>query len=146
MTDTNMNYVAGFMFDYEKTQVALIRKLKPKWQAGLLNGVGGKIEEGETNFEAMVREFKEETELELPEGAFRYFAELKGPLFSVDFFFTTGDLSLLKSPEEEKIELINLGQIHVLRADMIENLPWLISLALDILNDGRPNFVTAEYP
>jgi hypothetical protein len=29
---------------------------------------------------------------------------------------------------------------------MIENLPWLIPLALDSLNDGRPHFTESRYP
>ncbi len=45
--------------DYK--QVALITKNKPSWQANKLNGIGGKIESGETPSEAMAREFEEET-------------------------------------------------------------------------------------
>lgn len=54
-------YVVGFMFSEDRQFVALIRKNRPEWQAGKLNGIGGKIEEGETPIEAMVREFREET-------------------------------------------------------------------------------------
>src|SRR5437899_9779920 len=43
------------------TGVVLIQKVKPAWQSGLLNGVGGKIELGETPLDAMRREFAEET-------------------------------------------------------------------------------------
>lgn len=38
----------------------LIEKTKPDWQNGLVNGLGGSIEDGESIHEAMVREFKEE--------------------------------------------------------------------------------------
>ena len=55
------SYVVGLMFNKSMSQVALIRKQKPKWQAGLLNGIGGKIEDGETGLDAMRREFYEET-------------------------------------------------------------------------------------
>ena len=51
-----MRYVAGFMFDSSYENVLLIRKTKPKWQEGLLNGVGGKIEPGEKELDAMKRE------------------------------------------------------------------------------------------
>ncbi len=54
-------YVCGFMFSPDKKQVALIRKTKPEWQKDLLNGIGGKIESGESPHEAMVREFYEES-------------------------------------------------------------------------------------
>lgn len=56
MTD----YVLGFAKTWTGLMV-MIKKERPAWQAGLLNGVGGKIEPGETPFEAMVREFQEET-------------------------------------------------------------------------------------
>jgi 8-oxo-dGTP diphosphatase len=54
-------YVLGFMFDIPAEQVLLIKKAKPDWQAGRLNGVGGKVERYEVPHAAMVREFKEET-------------------------------------------------------------------------------------
>jgi 8-oxo-dGTP diphosphatase len=139
-------YVAGFMFSADKTEVALIRKNKPAWQKGLLNGIGGKIEPGEQPIDAMWREFQEETASYVPPNYWQHFAILEGPGFSVDFFHTEGDLSTLLSPEEEKVERVKLSEVHVLRADMIENLPWLISLAIDHATDGRPQFTTARYP
>ena len=39
-----IKYVVGFAFNKEKTKVLLIKKTKPDWQAGQLNGIGGKIE------------------------------------------------------------------------------------------------------
>ena len=56
-----MRYVAGFMFSSTKRQVALINKLRPEWQRGLWNGIGGHIEPGEEPGAAMIREFHEET-------------------------------------------------------------------------------------
>lgn len=52
-------YVLGFYFVDDK--VALIRKTKPSWIAGKLNGLGGKILPGEMPIAAMVREFREES-------------------------------------------------------------------------------------
>lgn len=43
--------------------VLLIEKQRPEWQKGRLNGVGGKIEPGEADSSAMIREFAEETGL-----------------------------------------------------------------------------------
>lgn len=57
------NYVLGFMFNYDATHVVLIRKNKPAFLAGFLNGVGGKIKTGETPYDAMVREFVEEAKI-----------------------------------------------------------------------------------
>lgn len=57
-------YVLGFLFNLKRNHVLLIEKLKPDWQKGKLNGIGGKIEEGEFPHEAMRREFYEECGLE----------------------------------------------------------------------------------
>jgi len=58
--DITERYVVGFAFDDRNSRVLLIKKLKPAWQHGKLNGIGGKIEHGESPVEAMVREFREE--------------------------------------------------------------------------------------
>lgn len=62
-----MEYVCGFLFEATLRGVVLIEKQKPAWQAGKLNGVGGKIEEGETPLAAMQREFEEETGAVVPD-------------------------------------------------------------------------------
>jgi len=54
-------YVVGFLFSEDQSRVLLVWKNRPAWQNGKLNGVGGKIEAGETPLQAMEREFKEET-------------------------------------------------------------------------------------
>ena len=62
------NYVVGFAFSEDKRRVLLVKKKRPEWQKGALNGIGGKIEEGEdteTPYIAMHRETKEETGLVL---------------------------------------------------------------------------------
>lgn len=54
-------YVCGFAFDGTLTSVLLILKQKgPIGMAGMLNGIGGKIELGESPVGAMRREFLEE--------------------------------------------------------------------------------------
>lgn len=139
-------YVAGFMFSPDYSQVALIRKLKPQWQAGKLNGIGGKIEKGEEPSTAMVREFLEETgAYTYPANWWRFMEMGDGSSFTVHFFVTTGDLSTLRSTEEEQIEIINVSDLGPTRQDVVENLTWLIPLALDYSTDGRPKFVTATY-
>lgn len=55
-----IRYVVGFVFTPDLREVVLLRKLKPAWQRGLLNGPGGKVEEGEDYFGAMQREYAEE--------------------------------------------------------------------------------------
>lgn len=57
------DYVVGYAFRSDYGAVALIEKRKPAWQAGKLNGIGGKIEPGESPEAAMSREFLEEAGL-----------------------------------------------------------------------------------
>ena len=55
----------GIVFDAKLEQVLLVHKQKPDWQIGKLNGMGGKVEEGESVVECMSRECLEETCIEI---------------------------------------------------------------------------------
>lgn len=59
-------YVLGFMFSADKKHVLLILKNHPEWQAGSLNGVGGKILRGDEYIASMVKDVKvpDETDLD----------------------------------------------------------------------------------
>ena len=57
-------YVAGFAFNMDGDRVLLVLKKKPAWQNGRLNAIGGKIEANESPLQAMVREFREETDVQ----------------------------------------------------------------------------------
>lgn len=63
-------FVLGFAFTPGLEWVALIRKRKVRpgfeFMSGRLNGLGGKIRDGELPLDAMVREFKEESGVEIP--------------------------------------------------------------------------------
>lgn len=59
--DNYRGYVLGFLFDPAIENVLLIKKTHPAAQAGRFNGVGGKIEKGESHLSAMIRECTEET-------------------------------------------------------------------------------------
>lgn len=71
-------YVLGFVFDRRYNNVLLIEKARPNWQAGKLNGLGGKVAEGESPAAAMVRELREETNQMLPDVALSPFGRLRG--------------------------------------------------------------------
>ena len=51
----------GLMFDEDLNHVALVKKINPTWQHGKLNGIGGKVNEGESFLLAQIREFFEKT-------------------------------------------------------------------------------------
>ena len=150
------HYVVGFMFSMDNTKVALIRKKRPAWQAGLLNGIGGHVEASESYAHAMVREFKEETGGDSTVGGWERYAQLTGhsrggrfgsgeSRFHIDVLCSQGDLSGLKSKTDEEIVIVDVAVIHPLRRDMVDNTPWLVGLAIDCLEDGRPDLTVATY-
>ena len=70
-------YVLGFAFDLND-RVLLITKNRPEWQDGLMNGLGGHIEEGEDPHHTMQREGSEETCGKLAHVDWKPYGRLKG--------------------------------------------------------------------
>ena len=141
-------YVCGFLFWRE--EVLLVRKTRPAWQAGLLNGVGGHVEGGETWARAMRREFWEETGLDVSENLtetapiwHRFVSEV-GPDYVVHFFkaraLPTDPRPAVPAANDsgEELKWVNLhdleenqlaGSANELR--MVGNLHWLLPMATD---------------
>lgn len=127
-------YVAGFLFDASETFVALVRKNKPEWQKGLLNAIGGKIENMEAPIDAMHREFHEETGMK--DLDWTLFAVVRNvqQQWVVNFFRanTNSDCHVLgvKSVEEEKIEIHITDDVWRRNVPTISNLRWLVPMAM----------------
>lgn len=126
-------YVCGFLFSTDRERVLLIRKRRPAWQAGRLNGVGGKVEAGETPEAAMAREFREEAGLSV-EG-WKKVVVLTGEPSPADargwrghFFRAFGDLGGAVAQTDEALEV---HPVRPLPADAIPNLNWIVPLMLD---------------
>ena len=119
-------YVCGLLFSVDRTRVLLIRKRRPAWQAGRLNGVGGKVEPGETVRNAMRREFREEAGLDIAE--WREVVVLTGPDWRGHFFRAFGDVGAAGAVTDE---LLEVHPVVSLPPDVIPNLRWIIPLALD---------------
>lgn len=157
------NYVLGFLFKYPaghpNNEVVLIKKNKPEWQAGLLNGVGGKVEDSDINVTiehgvnslvnlhlplkiAIKREFKEETGVESQD--WLEFGRIEGKGYNVYLFknFNEEYFNAAQSMEEEKIEKWPLNDLPGQK--YVSNLLWLIHAALDS-NQNKPFYLTANY-
>lgn len=135
----------GFVFDPTLTKVLLIHKNRPDWQAGTINGPGGKIEPGESPAECIAREICEETSLNVPLNNWVEIGELHWEdrwLVTVLTTIWEGDLSEATSLTDEKIEWF---PIVTLPENCISNLHWLIPLCKDKLENKKPNKVTAYY-
>lgn len=112
------------------TRVLLIRKNRPSWQAGLLNGLGGHVEEGETQTRAMVREFEEECGLRVGADRWNEFARLacaEGQW--VVHFFRAFGIPILdaRAMTDEPLEVWHCHLVPNLPT--VPNLRWLIPLA-----------------
>lgn len=137
-----MRYCLGFAFDNNHAfqRVLLIKKTKPEWQCGKLNGIGGKIEPTDpTHKDAMVREFREETTIETTKKDWRLVGRISGhntencgkwvvAIYSAIIPFVSQLPA--KDPTEEKLTHIRVDELSWNR-DVIPNLQWLIPLCLD---------------
>lgn len=142
-TTKETQYVLGFMFSDNLEDVALLSKNRPPWQKGKLNGVGGRVEKDETFLEAMNREFAEETGYE-EEVIWHNYARLFGAgEFDVMVFASIGPVGNLVTNTDEQLALAEVSKLHELYT--IDNLIWLVNLAIDHLTDGRPSFVDITY-
>ena len=118
-----MDFVVGFLFD-DKGNVALIRKNRPAWQSGRLNGIGGQIEPGETPLEAMRREFKEEAGCDGLE--WRNVGLVWGNSYNL---FVFSARSRTAQPGTMTDEEVAWYSVKDLPDDTLRNLAWLIPLA-----------------
>lgn len=150
-----IEYVLGFAFS-PFGWVALIRKNRPDWQAGRLNGIGGKVEHSDDTYaDAMEREFREETGVVIPANEWRYvgvmqktqgfhFEERSG--FAVHILTATDPkVCDVLSKTDEQIYLMSPDQMR--RNAHLENVPWLIELCrADVGHSGDRPLVTIQYP
>jgi 8-oxo-dGTP pyrophosphatase MutT (NUDIX family) len=141
------SYVLGFAFSLDQKHVVMIKKngLADPSHEGRFNGIGGKRYLLEPIKDAMVREFREETGVTLPESLWSHRGMFYGKGYSVEVLTTKSDdifkcrtmeteqvcilpVRLLMSPEQEYFELCR-------------NVPALIQICL---NDGIKNFTWAD--
>lgn len=135
-------YTLGFAFSHDKRDVVLIKKIRPEWQAGYYNGVGGKVEELDIDASAaMVREFKEETGVTTTEeqwdefGQMVFETDILGGKAIVRLFRMYSDIIYdCQTTEDEEIFIFSLvenSEAFVYRHELIKNLFFLIPAALD---------------
>lgn len=142
-----IKYVVGFAFNKEKTKVLLIKKTKPDWQAGQLNGIDGKIESYDKNpHQSMTREFLEECNLETKATDWKHFATINSDYFELECFAGFFNIDFLENYQTTTEEVI-LSDIQYLFdtqfSQCISNLKWLISICLD--NDFNRIFINSKY-
>jgi 8-oxo-dGTP diphosphatase len=128
-------YCTGFAFDLAQNNVLLINKNKPDWQKGHLNGVGGKVEDGEEFPDAMAREFQEEAGIWVPPTRWHNTAIIYKPNDYTCYFYrcflTYEESSQVMSMTDEALQWVPKTKLPL---NVIYNLNWLIPMSLDLVN------------
>ncbi len=131
-------FVVGFLFSEKKDRVLLIHKNRPDWQKGKLNGIGGKIEHGETPRQAIAREAMEECGCDLSVESWKdvtlmtsHAGDIRVHVFAAQY---NGHESAVHQRTDEMIEWFDTMRLP---ETCIENLHWLIPLAIDRLTNDR---------
>jgi hypothetical protein len=155
-------YVCGFAFTRPQHPsphscwVLLIRKAKPDWMKGKLNGVGGKIEQGESVYEAQAREVLEETGITTTPDQWTLFhverylnarvffnyteitmTEIEG---AIDHTFKTAERCVTREVWAARGQMNGSSDR---RQETIYNLPYLLPMARTVMrtpHEHRPRF------
>lgn len=117
------NYVLGFITD--RKRVLLIKKNRPEWQQGLYNGVGGKVLENESPESAMVREAKEETNLDIIKWTKIDTLEYPDNEVILHLFEATVSKKFLSSYKTNTDELVRLFKLDKLPKNNVSDVPYI---------------------
>ncbi len=138
-------YVLGFIICSELKTVLLIEKIKPEFQKDSFNGIGGKVEEGEELVDAMVRECKEECDLDISSIKWTPFCTMVCPKDSIDKVSNSWSVACFvtnisanqyiatKQLENEVLQSLPLASIHLVNKKLLGNISWLVGMGVDAL-------------
>lgn len=162
---TPRRYVLGFIFNSDMTQVLLIQKNRTERQKEKWNGIGGKVEPGETPHQAMVREGNEEATMlvaveDIKDGTtgwnqFCRFNSIKsGVVHEITCFKLVGDSYLdgCRPGTDEGIKAIPVKQVlfdDAWRAAVMKTVTTLLVLARQGMESDVSQFelvVTKQLP
>jgi len=129
-------YAVGFAFDETGEHLLLIKKKRPWWQVGYLNGLGGVIAPNQDIYEAMKDHAVKEANL--PRVDWKCFTKVsydEAILFVFTYTFKSKTIQNCFSSKDE--ELCILKHVLVANRKVIPDLRWLVPMAyyhLFILN------------
>ncbi len=127
MTAPYFTYVLALLFTPDRRHVVLMHKTRPAWQAGRVNAPGGKVVPGETAVAAARRDVREETGADV--ATWEEVLVWEDPVYRMHVVraFDAG-AAAARSMEDQPVFL---AQVEHLPPNVIDNLRWIIPLALD---------------
>ena len=121
------SYVLALLFTPDHRQVVLMRRTRPVWQAGRVNALGGELVDGELPSDAARREVREESGVDVKE-----WAEVlvwDDAEYRMHVMRAVSELARAARTMED--QEVFLADVASLPANVIDNLRWLVPLALD---------------
>jgi len=138
------NYTIGALLTADFKQVLLIEKQRPEWQKGKYNLPGGHIEENETGYHCISREFREETGVDIRPAGWNHIGRIHNP----DNYFVEFYAAIYDETKHGRIdfnasdEQVMWASVDNLPDNVISNLRWLIPFAINTFQQGNHDNLT----
>ncbi len=123
------HFVLGLIYNRNKSHVLLVKKKRPDWQAGRVNGIGGKIEVDETPLQAMNREASEETHYGFTFEHFLTFVCPGGTVYVFKAICPTAEITF----EQVEDEVLFISPVKDLPLNLMSNVRWIIPISISNL-------------
>jgi 8-oxo-dGTP diphosphatase len=120
-------FVLALLYSADRRQVVLMRRTRPAWQAGRANALGGKLMVGESASTAARREVREECGVDVAE--WQEVLVWEDAEYVMHVVRAVSDTALEARTQED--QEVFLADVNALPANVIDNLLWLVPLALD---------------
>lgn len=134
-------WTLGFIFTPDFSHILLIHKQHPVDQAGKWNGIGGKFEEGESIFDCISRETKEESDLSVTD--WREVGSVSGidwEMFVCAAVYSK-EVSDARTMTDEEVKWF---PTNAFPSDK-HNLRWLVPLCVDALKRDEIDTIEIRY-
>jgi 8-oxo-dGTP diphosphatase len=120
-------FVLALLYSTDHRQVVLMRRTRPAWQAGRVNALGGRVMAGESAATAARREVREECGVDVAE--WREVLVWEDAEYVMHVVRAVSDKARDARTQED--QEVFLADVNALPANVIDNLRWLVPLALD---------------